>query len=320
MSAASIVMLGVGGRGCAALQHLQPHSLPDNISRIAVSTDKRALNSVLCDSRILIGEAIARGRSSGGNAELAAAAVRETEPALRQALNGADVIIMLTGLGGGNGSGAATGLAKLAADMAIPLLVFATLPFNFEGNRRNQLAQQSLQTLAQYGAAVVALPNDQLQRALGASTRLEQALDASNQFLLVILQQLTAMLADTGLINMDFNDFLSVIKQPGFALAGAIEAEKEAELPAALQQLLLNPLLQAQQLSQAKSALLHIVADENFSLQQFEALGQQLAVELPNVSLLLQGLTLLPDQTCKPKLLLLASGISTDCSVKLHCV
>lgn len=320
MSAASIVMLGVGGRGCAALQHLQQHSLPDNISRIALSTDKRALNSVLCDNCILLGEAIAQGRSSGGNAELAAAAVRETEPALRHALMGADVIIMLTGLGGGNGSGAATELAKLAADMAIPLLVFATLPFNFEGKRRSLLAQQSLQVLQQYGAAVVALPNDQLQRALGATTRLEQALDASNQFLLVILQQLTAMLADTGLINMDFNDFLSVIKQPGLALTGAIETEQEQDLPAVLQQLLLNPLLQPAQLSQAKAALLHIVAGDDFSLQQFEALGQQLAAELPNVSLLLQGLTLLPGKATKLKLLLLASGISTDCSVKLHCV
>ena len=320
MLAASIVILGVGGRGCAALQHLQQHSLPDNIRRIAVSTDKRALNSVLCDNSILLSETLAKGRSSGGNAELAAAAARETEPALRQALRAADVLIMLTGLGGGNGSGAATELAKLAADMAIPMLVFATLPFNFEGKRRALLAQQSLLTLQQYGSAVVALPNDQLQRALGASAPLEQALDASNQLLLVILQQLTAMLADTGLINMDFSDFLSVIQQPGLALAGAIETEQEDDLPAALQQLLVNPLLQPQQLSQAKAALLHIVAGENFSLQQFEALGQQLAAELPNVSLLLQGLTLLPAKDTKLQLLLLASGISTDCTAKPLCV
>ncbi|MBZ9613514.1 hypothetical protein [Rheinheimera maricola] len=320
MSVASIIIVGVGGRGCAALQHLQQHSLPDNISRIAISTDKRALNSVLCDNRVLLSETIANGRSSGGNAELAAAAVRDTEPALRQALCSADVIIMLTGLGGGNGSGVATELAKLAADMAIPVLVFATLPFNFEGQRRALLAQQSLLTMQQYGAAVVALPNDQLQRALGAATRLEQALDASNQFLLVILQQLTAMLADTGLINMDFNDFLSVIKQPGLALAGAIETEQEDDLPAALQKLLLNPLLQPQQLSQAKAALLHIVAGKGFSLQQFEALGLQLAAELPNVALLLQGLTLQPEADTKLKLLLLASGISADCRAKLLCV
>lgn len=320
MSAASIIILGVGGRGCSALQHLQQQGLPDNIHRIAVSTDKRALNSVHCDSRILLGEAIANGKSCGGNAELAAAAVRETEPALRHAFSSADVLIMLTGLGGGNGSGAATELAKLAAELKVPVLVFATLPFNFEGQRRAQLAVNSIQILQQCGAAVVAMPNDQLQSAVGASARLELALDASNTFLLGILQQLTAMLSDTGLINMDFNDFLSVIKQPGLALAGAVEAAMEAELPAALQQLLLNPLLQRQQLSQASAALLHIVASESFSLQQFEALGLQLAAEFPNVSLLLQGLTLLPDQTSKPKLLLLASGIDTDCRAKLHCV
>lgn len=320
MSAASIVIVGVGGRGCTALQYLQQQNLPDNIRRIAISTDKRALNSVYCDSKVLLGEAIANGKSCGGNAELAAAAVRETKSELRSELSGADVIIMLTGLGGGNGSGVATELAKLAAELKVPLLVFATLPFNFEGQRRGKLAEKSMLMLQQSGAAVVAMPNDQLQSALGASARLELALDASNIFLFGILQQLTTMLSDTGLINMDFNDFLSVIKQPGFALAGAASTENEADLPAALQQLLINPLLQPQQLSQVNAALLHIIVSESFSLQQFEALGQQLAAELPNVSLLLQGLTLSPNLAAKPKLLLLASGIHSDCRAKLHCV
>lgn len=320
MSAASIVILGVGGRGCAALQHLQAHPLPNNITRLAVSTDKRALNSVSCDCSILLGETLANGRSSGGNAELAAAAVRETELSLRQALNGADVIIMLTGLGGGNGSGAATELARLITDLHIPMLVFATLPFSFEGKRRETLARQSLMTLQQLGASVVVLPNDQLQKALGSGARLESALDASNQFLLDLLQQLSAMLSDTGLINMDFNDVISVISQPGLAVAGTVNIEQGEALTEALQKLLQNPLLQQSDLPKAKSALLHIVASEHFTLQQFEALGQQLAHNLPNATLLLQGLTLKPEQGGKLTLLILACGIESDCATEVVCV
>lgn len=320
MATASIIILGVGGRGCAALHHLAQHAVPDNVTTIAVSTDKRALVSTHCDNTILLGEELAGGRSTGGKAELAAAAVQHSTPALCQALSGAGVIIMLTGLGGGNGSGAASELASLIATLKIPLLVFATLSFSFEGKRRATLAQNSLLAMQQHGAAVVVLPNDQLQRALGPGTRLEVALDASNQFLLAILRQLTSMLSDIGLINMDFNDFISIVSQPGLALAGTAESQQGNTLPDLLQQLLQNPLLQRNELAQAKAALIHIVAGENFTLQQFEAIGLQLAHTLPNATLLLQGLTLQPACQDKLTLLLLASGISADCVTKPICV
>lgn len=312
MAAGKIVILGVGGRGCAALQRLGATTLPDTVMTMAVSADKRALSSTPADCSILLGESLTAGRSTGGNATLATQAVQQAADILRQAYAGADAVFMVTGLGGGTGSGAATAIAALLAELQIPCLVFATLPFDFEGKRKSLLAENSIKLLQQHGCALVLLPNDQLQQALGAKARLEDALDESNRLLLQLLLSLCRMLADTGLINMDFNDFISVISQPGIAVVGCASVHKGDGLPMLVQQQLKNPLLRSKKTESASSVLVHLTAGPDFTLEQFEATGLHLAQALPKASLILQGLSIKADYADQLELLLLVCGIVVD--------
>lgn len=312
MTAGKIVILGIGGRGCAALQNLGKTVLPDTVITMAVSADKRALSSTPADCSILLGESQTSGRSTGGNATLATEAVKQEANLLRQAFAGTDAVFMVTGLGGGTGSGAATAIAALLAGLQIPCLVFATLPFDFEGKRKALLAENSIKLFQQHGCAVVLLPNNQLQQALGAKARLEDALDESNRLLLQLLLSLCRMLADSGLINMDFNDFVSVISQPGIAVVGCASAQHCDDLPMLVQQQLQNPLLQNNKVESASSVLVHLTAGPNFTLEQFEATGLYLAQALPKASLLLQGLSIKPDYADQLELLLLVCGIVVD--------
>lgn len=312
MATGKIVILGIGGRGCSALQRLAMAELPDTVMTMVVSADKRALSSTAADCSILLGESQTGGRSTGGNATLATQAVQQVADLLRQAFAGADAVFMVTGLGGGTGSGAATAIAALLAELRIPCLVFATLPFDFEGKRKALLAENSIKLFQQHGCAVVLLPNDQLQKALGAKARLEDALDESNRLLLQLLLSLCRMLADSGLINMDFNDFVSVISQPGIAVVGCAAAQKGDDLPMLLQQQLQNPLLQSKRVESASSVLVHLTAGLDFTLEQFEATGLHLAQALPKASLILQGLSIKPDYADELELLLLVCGIVVD--------
>lgn len=312
MTTGKIVILGIGGRGCAALQNLGNTELPDSVMTMAVSADKRALNSTPADCTIVLGESQTSGRSFGGNATLATEAVEQVQELFRQALAGKDAVFMITGLGGGTGSGAATAIAALLEDIQIPCLVFATLPFSFEGKRKALLAENSIQLFQQHGCAVVLLPNNQLQNALGATTRLEDALDESNRLLWRLLVSLCRMLADTGLINMDFNDFVSVISQPGIAVVGCAAAESGIDLPMLVQQQLQNPLLYTKKVESARSVLVHLTAGPGFTLEQFEATGLHLTQTLPSVSLVLQGLSIRPDYSDQLELLLVVCGIISD--------
>lgn len=305
----NIILLCVGGRGCSALQLLKGKALPNNVTTMAVSTDLRALQSVEADIIIAIGKELTAGRSTGGNTELAEAAVEQVKHLIIDALSNTDIIFMVTGFGGGNGSGAAVAIAKIAAQQSIPLLAFATLPFNFEGKRRATLAQKSVTQFKELNYAVVVLPNDQLISALGATARLEAALDASNAYLLEILLHLTNMLSNTGLINMDFNDFISVIKSPGIAVAGSSKSQSAGTLTEILTKTLHNPLIESNKLMDAKSVLAHIIANEQFTMEQFQAIGQQLQQALPNAAIILQGLTLREDNSNTIEIMVLAAGI-----------
>jgi cell division protein FtsZ len=309
MAEAKIVILGVGGLGCAALEHLGQLGLQGNIRTVAASTSAAELRSASAEHKVLLGSELAGGEGSGGNSDLARDATMLSKQSLLEAFADTDLVLMIAGMGGGHGLGAAPVIAAMLAELKVPVLAFVATPFNFEGKRRNQLSEQGIAALLQSGCAVVVLPNDQLSAALGAGFSLQQAFSAIHQVLYQLLCALLEMLSELGLINLDFNDFVQVVSHSGLAVVGIADISAEDSIPMILQRLLNNPLFEYQSVHSAQAVLLHLAIDNTFKLDQFEATGSYLAQQIPTANLILQGLTLKSDNGQLGSVLLLACGI-----------
>lgn len=309
MTEAKIVILGVGGLGCAALEHLGQFVLQGNTRTVAASTSAAELRAASAEHKVLLGLELAGGEGCGGNSDLAHEATMLSKQNLLEALADTDLVLMIAGMGGGHGLGAAPAITTMLAELKIPVLAFVATPFNFEGKRRNQLSEQGIAALLKTGCAVVVLPNDQLSAGLGAGFSLQQAFSAIHQVMYQLLCALLEMLSELGLINLDFNDFAQVISHNGLAVVGIADIAAEDSIPMILQRLLNNPLIKYQSVDSAQAVLLHLAADNTFKLEQFEATGSYLAQQIPAANLILQGLTLRSDSARPGSVLLLACGI-----------
>ena len=217
--AAVIKVIGVGGGGCNAVNRMVEAELK-GVDFIAVNTDRQALNRCLAQTKIQIGEKLTRGLGAGANPEVGQKAAEETLDEITAQLDGADMVFITAGMGGGTGTGAAPIIAKAAKDMGILTVGVVTKPFTFEGAKRRRQAELGINFLRKYVDSLVIVPNDKLVDNSQRNTTMVQAFEMADNVLKQGVQGISDLISDYALINVDFADVKSVMTDRGVAHMG----------------------------------------------------------------------------------------------------
>lgn len=238
-----IKIIGLGGAGSNMINRLRLDEF-DAISTIAVNTDTQALANLQCNETVPVGSSITRGLGTGGELEIGKKVAEAERGKIAEKIKGTDLIILVVGLGGGTGSALVTVIAELAANTDALVLVFATLPFNFEGKRRKHVAEECLGTLRKQVHGLIPLPNDVLLQEGEEDTSVLNAFAIADRWVERGIYSLCTLLLKNGLINQDFGSIRSVFqRQGGKTLFGIGFAEGENYVKEALDNLFLCPLL-----------------------------------------------------------------------------
>jgi cell division protein FtsZ len=305
----SIAVFGVGGCGCNTINQLTQSPLSDNVQLIAVNTDAQSLAASQCNTRLQIGLEATKGLGAGANPEKGHEAALESEAQLKELITFADIIFITGGMGGGTGTGAIPFIASVAAELNKPLVAVVTTPFNFEGHQRNLLANNGVEQLMQHANAVIVLPNDKLIETLEKKISLVNAFFESNRILQDVLLGLTTTISQSGLINIDLNDFIAVVSHQGRAAMGVAKQEKGEDLQITINNALKNPLLEEVDLTNAKGAIVSVMATEDIELSQYNNIGASIQQQLDPSALVIIGLTIVPELDCELELMIIATGI-----------
>ncbi|WP_351015724.1 cell division protein FtsZ [Shewanella sp. AC91-MNA-CIBAN-0169] len=306
-----ISVFGVGGCGCNTINQLSQVAFNDNVQLIAVNTDYQSLAISQCSTRLQIGIETTKGLGAGAIPQKGYDAAQESEPEIRELIKLSDIIFITGGMGGGTGTGAIPYMASVARELNKPLVAVVTTPFGFEGNKRMQLANTGLEELMQQADAVIVLPNDKLGQMLDKKITLVNAFFESNRILQDVLKGVTTTISQSGLVNIDLNDFISVISHQGRAVMGVAKQMPNEDLQQTICNALKNPLLEDVDLTQAKGAIVSIMANENIELSQYNKIGETLHHQLDPSAMVIIGLTIVPDLDCEIELMVIATGIPT---------
>jgi cell division protein FtsZ len=283
-----IKVFGLGGAGCNALGFAAASGL-EGVDFLAINTDAQGLEACTAPAKFVLGAGRTRGLGAGGDPEVGRAAAQEDLEKLQSFSAGADIIFLLAGLGGGTGTGAAPVIARMARESGALVLALVTLPFEFEGNRRQLQAQVGLQQLKAAADAVISLPNQKLFKLIDEKTSVLDGFKVSNGLLAEGLRGIWRLLARTGLINVDFADLCSITRgrhaSSSFATA---EAAGEGRAESVAEKLAAHPLLDGGQLlSDADSLLVSIVGGPDLMMSEIQKVMGPLSRQCENANIIL---------------------------------
>ncbi|MCY0874830.1 MAG: cell division protein FtsZ [Firmicutes bacterium] len=266
-SLAHIKVIGVGGGGCNAVNRMIEAGVR-NVDFITVNTDAQALHLSKAVDRIQIGEKLTRGLGAGANPDIGKRAAEETRELVMDALRGADMVFVTAGMGGGTGTGAAPVIAEIAKELGALTVGVVTKPFTFEGRRRLNQAEQGIAALKEKVDTLIVIPNDRLLEIVEKNTPMLDAFREADNVLRQGVSGISELIAETGLINVDFADVKTIMTERGSALMGIGIASGEKRAAEAAQKAIRSPLLDTP-IDGARGVLIHVAGGENLSL--FEA-------------------------------------------------
>lgn len=261
---AIIKVVGVGGGGCNAVNRMVDAGI-QGIEFIAMNTDRQALEASNAHVKVPLGETYTRGLGTGGDPSRGHLSAKEAEKTIIELLEGADMVFITAGMGGGTGTGAAPYVAELARRMDVLTVGIVTRPFGFEGPRRKQNASLGLENLQQHTDTLIVIPNDNLSHVVEKRTSLLDAFRAADDVLLQGVQGISDIVLRPGLINVDFADVSSVMKDAGIALMGMGRGVGENRARVAAEAAANSPLLETT-IQGAKRLLVNITAGRDFAL------------------------------------------------------
>jgi cell division protein FtsZ len=270
-------VFGLGGAGCNAAGFASQAGFTD-VEFLAVNTDSQSLEACATPAKFVLGAGRTRGLGAGGDPALGRAAAEEDVEKIRTFCAGADILFLLAGLGGGTGTGAAPVFARVARESGALVLALVTLPFDFEGDRRQSQAQFGLQQLKIHADAVICLPNQKLFKMLDEHTSVPEGFKISNSLLADGLRGIWRMLAQTGLINVDFADLCSVTRgRHAASFFATAEASGEKRVEQVTEKLLAHPLLDGGQvLNESDALLVSIVGGPDVMMSEIHKLMEPL--------------------------------------------
>jgi cell division protein FtsZ len=263
-----IMVIGVGGAGCNAVQNMIAAELRGATFAVA-NTDMQVMERHSAEIKLHLGKTLTEGLGAGANPEVGAAAAEESYEEICEALRGAHMVFITAGMGGGTGTGAAPVVARAAREQGILTVAVVTKPFAFEGNRRTRAAESGVAALQDVADTVIVIPNQNLFRIATERTTLKEAFKMADDVLYKGVRGVTDLMLVPGHINLDFNDIKTVMSEMGQAMMGAGEAEGERRAILAAEQAISSPLLDGISLNGARGVLINITAAED-DLQLYE--------------------------------------------------
>ncbi len=261
---AKIKVIGVGGGGNNAVDRMIEAQLR-GVDFIAMNTDSQVLNNSSAETKLQIGQKLTRGLGAGGNPEVGSKSAEESKGEIAELLSGTDMVFIAAGMGGGTGTGAAPIIANVAREMGILTVGVVTKPFSFEGRKRSKQAEQGIEELKSSVDTLVTIPNDRLLQVSEKRTTIVDAFNMADDVLRQAVQGISDLIAVPNLINLDFADVESIMKNRGIAHMGIGLASGENRAIEAAKMALRSPLLETT-VEGAQAVLLNITGDKDLSL------------------------------------------------------
>lgn len=308
---AVIKVIGVGGGGGNAVEHMVRERI-EGVDFFAVNTDAQALRKTAVGQTIQIGNNITKGLGAGANPEVGRNSAEEDREGLRAALEGADMVFIAAGMGGGTGTGAAPVVAEVAKELGILTVAVVTKPFNFEGKKRMAFAEQGIAELSRHVDSLITIPNDKLLKVLGRGISLLDAFGAANDVLKGAVQGIAELITRPGLMNVDFADVRTVMSEMGYAMMGSGVACGEDRAEEAAEMAISSPLLEDIDLSGARGVLVNITAGFDLRLDEFETVGNTIRAFASDNATVVIGTSLDPDMNDELRVTVVATGIGMD--------
>ena len=272
MSNANIKVIGVGGAGGNAVQEMIDSNLT-GVQFICANTDLQALNKVTAPVKVQLGEQLTHGLGAGAKPEVGKNAAIESINSIRAAIEGAHMVFVTAGMGGGTGTGAAPVIAQAAKEMDALTVGVVTKPFSYEGERRRTAAEKGLEELAKYVDSLIIIPNDRLMGSLPKKSPLLVLFKKANEVLLNAVRGISDVITREGLINLDFADVRTTMLETGLGLMGIGRATGENRAREATRQAIQSPLLDNISLESAKGILYNVTASSEISGEEMEEIG-----------------------------------------------
>lgn len=269
---AVIKVMGIGGGGGNAVRHMLGSNI-EGVDFICANTDSQALKNMNIKTNLQIGCNITKGLGAGANPEIGRQAALEDRERIQSVIDGADMLFITAGMGGGTGTGAAPVVAQIAKEMGILTVAVVTKPFPFEGKKRMTVAQEGIRALGQHVDSLITIPNEKLMTVLGRDIGLLEAFKAANNVLQGAVQGIAELITKPGLINVDFADVRTVMSEMGMAMMGSGVASGKDRAREAAHAAVASPLLEDVSLSGAKGILVNVTAGPDLSIGEFEEVG-----------------------------------------------
>lgn len=304
---AKIVVLGIGGAGNNCITRLSEMGVK-GATTLAVNTDAKHLSVSKADSKLLVGRELTRGLGAGGYPDVGKRAVEESEKDLKKLLEGTDMIYMITGLGGGTGTGGAPIVARIAKELGCIVIGCTTMPFKIEGTRIGK-AEDGLYELRQVCDTVIVIENDRLLKVAG-DLPLQQAFGVADNLISTIIKGVTETIAMPSLVNLDYADVKTIMHSGGVAAVGFGESDTKNRAEEAVVKAMTNPLLEVNY-DGGLGALIHITGGEDLKLDEVNLIGEYVSKQLDPDAQVIWGARINQDFKGKLRVITIITGVKS---------
>ncbi|MDH5692417.1 MAG: cell division protein FtsZ [Gammaproteobacteria bacterium] len=305
---AVIKVIGVGGGGGNAVNHMLNAKI-EGVDFICANTDAQALKTINAATVVQLGSNVTRGLGAGADPEVGRQAALEDRERIMELLDGADMVFITAGMGGGTGTGGAPVVAQAAKEMGILTVAVVTRPFQFEGTRRSEVADSGILELSQYVDSLITIPNEKLVNVLGKNVSLLNAFKDANDILLNAVQGISELIIRPGLINVDFADVRTVMSEMGMAMMGSGSAVGADRAQEAADRAINSPLLEDVNLEGAKGILVNVTAGLDLSIGEFQDVGNSVKSLASDNATVVVGTVIDPAMQDELRVTVVATGI-----------
>lgn len=307
---AVIKVVGVGGGGGNAVNHMINNNI-EGVEFICANTDAQALQSVDSRTVLQLGTSVTKGLGAGANPEVGRKAAEEDRERIVEVLDGADMVFIATGMGGGTGTGAAPVIAEVAKQMGILTVAIVTRPFPFEGKRRQQIAETGIRELAEHCDSLITIPNEKLLTILGKDASLLSAFAKADDVLTGAVRGISDIIKRPGMINVDFADVRTVMSEMGMAMMGTGRASGPNRAREATEEAIRNPLLDDVNLQGARGVLVNITSGPDLSIGEYSEVGEIIEEYATEEAIVKVGTAIDPDMRDELHVTVVVTGLNS---------
>ncbi len=306
---AVIKVIGVGGGGGNAVQHMVAADV-DGVDFICANTDAQALKNSAARTALQLGQEITKGLGAGANPSVGRNAAEDDRDRISEVLEGADMVFITAGMGGGTGTGAAPVVAQIAREMGVLTVAVVTKPFPFEGNKRMSIAEEGIRELEREVDSLITIPNEKLLSVLGKDLTLLNAFKSANDVLLGAVKGIAELITRPGLINVDFADVRTVMSEMGMAVMGSGEASGEGRAREAAERAIACPLLEDANIAGAHGILVNVTAGLDLSIGEFDEVGNAVKEFASDDATVVVGTVIDPELEGELRVTVVATGLA----------